>query len=562
MAQPKNRQEFVELEYCFDKYFDEYFAPIVDEEYKTLKAKQLEEYSGTLRDHPGTPGVYGSYMGNAITAYEEVKTVGEWGPKDADYLMEQCFNRFFSNDHIGDDIEKMKIAWFSAIVGEIGVDKYKELSSGVPTGDLTSYYVTNRFQTLFLERLAKLEMPKSTLEYITTKGFEESLPGKLINLPIKASDHEKEVKRLAEKFYNPSLVEDASAFGLSFILDSACIGGYSSAGEAATWAGIDGVIHIAGNHLPSGRSFDELFGEVVWGDKKAVTSMREDVKNVRPYNSQFFDPLESSLSNKLLFRSSPHVFDGVFKNIDIPRMEQNPDYISQLRQDGEMYFAARRKFGNNGQGGLDEEPKDGQTEGQKAQQGQFVSGWDSLLDGVGLSGFGDVGKNLGYVLAMLPDLLIGMFTGQTKRLNISDNLMPIAAIFGGMFVKNPLLKMLLVGLGGANLLNKAGHEALEARDGKSAVTRQYRTYDDEQLDRRIKNPAMQGNTLLADVDGVPLVIPVSDEAVDAYYKGALPLNTLSNAVLRALDRQQEVVALQYEESMDISEETVRSRGIQ
>ena len=87
----------------------------------------------------------------------------------------------------------------------------------------------------------------------------------------------------------------------------------------------------------------------------------------------------------------------------------------------------------------------------------------------GLNGFSDIGNNLGYVIAMLPDILVGIFTGKTQSLGLKDNMMPIAAILAGMFVKNPLLKMTLIGMGGANLLNKAGHEALankrESNDG-------------------------------------------------------------------------------------------------
>jgi hypothetical protein len=111
-----------------------------------------------------------------------------------------------------------------------------------------------------------------------------------------------------------------------------------------------------------------------------------------------------------------------------------------------------------------------------------------------------------------------------------------------MFVKNPLLKMLLVGFGGANLLNKAGHEALENRDGvKPQPIRQYREYADEPLDLRISNPVMKGNTLVATIDNTPSVITISDAAVDAYYQGKLPLNTLANAVLRKYDEQQQTL---------------------
>ena len=54
------------------------------------------------------------------------------------------------------------------------------------------------------------------------------------------------------------------------------------------------------------------------------------------------------------------------------------------------------------------------------------NGWDGLLQSFGLNGFSDIGKNLGYVLAMLPDVLVGLFTGKTKSLNMDNSLLPLA----------------------------------------------------------------------------------------------------------------------------------------
>ena len=105
--------------------------------------------------------------------------------------------------------------------------------------------------------------------------------------------------------------------------------------------------------------------------------------------------------------------------------------------------------------------QDGGDTVQAAQTNE--SGWSGLLANFGLDGFSDIGKNLGYVLAMLPDIVVGLFTGKTKSLNIQNSAVPLASIVAGMFVKNPILKMLLIGLGGANLINKAGHEVLEAK---------------------------------------------------------------------------------------------------
>lgn len=192
-----------------------------------------------------------------------------------------------------------------------------------------------------------------------------------------------------------------------------------------------------------------------------------------------------------------------------------------------------------------------------------IGGWGQMFDSIGLGGFGAVGKNLGYVLAMLPDMLINMFTGKSRNLKFGDNLLPIGAILMGMFTKNPLLKMLFVGLGGANLLNKAGHEILENRDSaKAKPVRQYREYSDENLDSRIKNPAMKGNTLIANIDGVPSVITInSADTVDAYYKGNLPLNTLANAVLRKYDEQQQTVQEHFDRQVAADERIEVSRGL-
>jgi hypothetical protein len=187
------------------------------------------------------------------------------------------------------------------------------------------------------------------------------------------------------------------------------------------------------------------------------------------------------------------------------------------------------------------------------------NGWGNIFDSVGLTGFSDVFKNLGYVLAMLPDMMIGMFTGKTKSLSVQQNLLPIAAIVMGMFVRNPLLKMLLIGLGGANLLNKATHEILG--ETPSAKEVRYRPYADERLNARISHPQLNGNLLVATIDGVPCTVTLQESVVDAYQKGTLPINTLANAVLAKYDEQRMEVEQNYERQMAESEHREISRGI-
>ena len=181
------------------------------------------------------------------------------------------------------------------------------------------------------------------------------------------------------------------------------------------------------------------------------------------------------------------------------------------------------------------------------------NGWSGLLSSFGLNGISDIGNNLGYVLAMLPDVLIGALTGKTKSLGLKDNLMPLASIVAGMFVRNPILKMVLVGMGGLNLLNKAGHEAIENHAGQSqaqvgspGIRANYKVYADEPLNPRVSQPQIRGNCLIATIDKVPCTIALPDKVVDAYNQGALPLNTLVNAVLAKNDQMRQLASENYE----------------
>ena len=208
---------------------------------------------------------------------------------------------------------------------------------------------------------------------------------------------------------------------------------------------------------------------------------------------------------------------------------------------------------------------------QTAQQGMDysqmgMSSWGGLFNQLGLGGITDLGKNFGYVLAMLPDMLIGMLTGQTRNLHLKDNLLPFGAIFAGLFVKNPLLKMLLIGLGGANILNKAGHEVLEnagidASKSRQPQQKRYKHYADEELSPRITQPAMKGNALVASIDGNPCVIYIDEQTADAYYKDKLPLNVLCNAVLQKYDEQQAQVRQNYDRGVRENDAVQQSRGI-
>ena len=175
--------------------------------------------------------------------------------------------------------------------------------------------------------------------------------------------------------------------------------------------------------------------------------------------------------------------------------------------------------------------------------GRSVSGWEGVLDKHNSNSFSDVSSNLGYVIAMLPDMLINMFTGKNQNFRMENNILPIASIFAAMFVKNPLIKMLMVGLGGASLLKSAGNEVLSY--GNPNDNKVYKKYLDEPLNSRLSEPAIKGSSLFVDIDNIPMVINISKEAAIAYRDGYLPLNTLANSVLVKYDQQKQAAETNY-----------------
>ena len=120
-------------------------------------------------------------------------------------------------------------------------------------------------------------------------------------------------------------------------------------------------------------------------------------------------------------------------------------------------------------------------------------------------------------------------------------------------------------MGGMNLLNKAGHESLEKKNNSISNgdnrNIQYKTYSDEVLNPRITNPIIKGNTLVMDIDKIPCSIQLPEKVVDAYHSGALPLNTLANAILAKSDRMQVTLQDNYRTSDKQSEERERNIAI-
>jgi ElaB/YqjD/DUF883 family membrane-anchored ribosome-binding protein len=207
------------------------------------------------------------------------------------------------------------------------------------------------------------------------------------------------------------------------------------------------------------------------------------------------------------------------------------------------------------------------TDNTQTTTGDYA-GWNSLLSSMGLSGMGDTMQHLGLTLSMLPDMLIGVFTGRTKSIGMNQGtMMPLAALISGTFVKNPLLKIPLILYGGANLVNKMGQEALADYRGENNTSQatQYKRYADEELNSRIKNPQIEGNILLMDIDGTPRLVTLPQNVVEAYQQGAIPINVIANRILDKADQsmmsQQRTVTDNVSDHYEQNREREQARGI-
>ena len=384
--------------------------------------------------------------------------------------------------------------------------------------------ITPEIEAMMLDRMVDEHVRKSSIEYVMRKAGGNSLFG--LAEEMRKSPLQREIDERAEERYGPSAVEKGIGWAAGATADLLTMGGLGS--------GVAGGLKFVGADLALNAVIDTVDAqqrrdvpkviapghEEEWMEENERQEKRED-SAVSEAPETIQTGKETDMEENEGKKKDRTVVDGIQTTVEGEISKQ------------ELEEAIRRK---------EQQAQPPQQE-QASPARDNTNGWQGILTGLGLNGIGEVGRNAGYILAMLPDILLGMFTGKTKSLGIKDNLVPVAAIMAGLFVKNPLLKMTLIGLGGANLINKAGHEQLAKREGmqqESAPQARYLRYEDEPMDPRIRDAEVRGNTLIATIDGIPVTIALPEKVTDAFRQGALPLGKLANAVLERCDGLQQI----------------------
>lgn len=370
--------------------------------------------------------------------------------------------------------------------------------------------VTKDMEKKMVDKMVKDKIPKSSIDYIIRKAATNSLF--YIPTEIRKSQLEREIENKAETAYKPKVWEKGLAWGLGTGVDIASTGGFGGGLKtAATLAMSDAAMDLV---------TDKVIPMIIApGQEKAYLA---DMERIEKEDRKTQKKDESK---------------------EIPKPETNT--------------------------GQREEVSDKREKEQPLQEQEQSNGWDDFVKTIGFEGLTDIANNMGYILAMLPDMMIGLFTGKTKSFDLKQDMLPLASLVGGMFVKNPLLKTMMMGYGGANLINKIGHEALDRANAPVVDTQRgyvsaqdgnkYKIYPDEELNPRVSRPMISGNRLICNIDGVPCNVQLNDNIVQAHKSGSLPLNTLVNAIIARNDTMQNVLTDNYSDNQ--SQSIARSRGV-
>ncbi|NPD92081.1 hypothetical protein HPS56_06890 [Prevotella sp. PMUR] len=603
----KHSRQFAEIERLVSDYFQCHLAPVMSKTQAYLTKKQGEEMKEYSTSLGGILSMMASSAQPMSDPYHVLKVTGEWNSKKTEDYIEMCKDKISKAADIQQDLAYLAGKWRDSVVQEVGRERYDALSEQLG-GDLAYAYMDYRVEQLMIDKLVKERMPKSSADYIIRKAAQSSLLG--LSQTLSRSPLAEEIEARGEAAYRPSKLEKGAGHVLGASADAVMMGGVGSWASLAKFIGADVAISAVASRFepkkPETLSVEQCISKGVFGSRQNVfDGFRKEAATIQTGKSELITATNEQLKKKIpvlnfdfsgwmhSWNNNPFGINGFseFKisgfnekehGKDAPRYKNVPLVVAPGQEEAYLNDLAKKKSTSAKTKPEQTQPEAEHREKVETEEPQPVispeknipgeqmeqantNGWSGLFGMLGLNGMGDITGNLGYVMAMLPDILLGAFTGKTQSLRFGDNLLPIASIVAGIFVRNPLLKMLLVGLGGANLLNKAGHEVLQGRaKGKlnedAGHDMQYRRYADEPLNPRIVNPILQGSTLITTIDRVPCTIQLTPTVADAYRAGALPLNTLANAVLAKSDQLRRIASQNYDDGQQ--ETIVRTRGIQ
>ena len=463
----RHSRQFAEIERLVSDYFHCHLAPVMSKTQAFLTKKQGEE----MREYSTSLGGILSAMASAAQPmsdpYQVLKVTGEWNSKTTEDYIGMCKAEITGSKEIQQDLAYMAGQWRDTVVREIGRERYDELSEQLG-GDLAYAYMDYRVEELMIDRLVKERMPKSSAEYIIRKAAESSLLG--LSQTLNHSPLSEEIEARGEAAYRPKGWEKGAGRVLGATADTVMMGGVGSWATLAKFVGADVAISAVASRFepekPDTLSVEQCISKGVFGSERNVfTDFRKEAATMQTGKSELITAANEQLKKKtpvvsfnfsewLQIRNHTPFFwmtgqdekepDRAERYKDVPLVVapgREEAYLNDLAKKSNVAAATPQKESTETEQREKVEKEERQTvipHEEKTQEEPPVQtntrGWSGLFGTLGLEGLGDITGNLGYVMAMLPDILLGAFTGKTQSLRFGDNLLPIASIVAGLCV--------------------------------------------------------------------------------------------------------------------------------
>ena len=327
----QNLQNFAEVEFMIDQYFDKHLQKLVDKNYKDLREKQSVELAKSYQEKSSR------FMADPSIAMQqamiEVNNSGKWNTKHTEDLVKTVEGSIYNNKNQKEDITSLMEQWKACVVARLGQARYDQLSKEAG-GDLAAHYMAERINEKIFRRLAKLGAPKSTLEYVFTTGIKETFVGflSLSSVPSKSqSEGDLRLEQEQEALFSDKARNTGRAIGFIGDMLTPGVGLSGKAIKTVISAGAKGIAktlampaadlafrsHIYGEmdkERKNNPNYTKEYSKVIFGDERALTELRTSACTGVTNKSTGVNIINSALNNKVLAKTTDNAIVQSEKN--------------------------------------------------------------------------------------------------------------------------------------------------------------------------------------------------------------------------------------------------------
>lgn len=551
-----------------ERYLSGRLTYIMDTVAGDLESRRKEEASSVLRAaSPLADAASAMDMMPGERVLSQLHIMGEWNSKTTtDYVLQVSGNVAADPQY-----QAIKDFWRRAYISENGQASYDRLCAELGA-DAASLYVGDRVDEHVIDTLARQRVPATSIGYVIDKGIRLSF------LQLAQDGTDRKIATKVDVMYGPSTAEKTAARVTGAVIDtvpflnpaSATVA--SAAATVTAFSTLDFAIdRFSANHREKGVTLSSfLSGYMSEKDADYLSTLREAAEKdqqTKELAVQDADTLRSDHSFQFIPwpEQSPdrtyaaYVADPSLSHLPFDKKARVEDTFSRYQApDARVSLssapAAQEAVRQSAVPVIDDIPSGNRRDPWSATMEHAAT--TGQLNDLGQGMLNSLGSGLsGSAIATLPETILGALSGRGMAGCLKDNILPIACLLMAVGMKrNPLLKLMLLLYGGGTLLSGAGRDTgsvpaslQDTRVEQPASV--YKQYEDQPLNGRIgKDVTISGGAMAATIDGRLYHIPLTPAMLDAYEKGAVPLNTMANAVLQRMDQLREQAEQRFAEA--------------